>query len=119
MGCGRLFEGSPEQMLNSLNQFKKLPSDTLIYSAHEYTEKNAFFAMSFDEKNPHLKKRYDEVKSLRKQNKATVPFYLEQELLTNPFLRTHDKQLKEALGFEEKEEELRVFTELRKRRDHF
>ena len=62
MGCGRLFEGSPQQMFESLGQIKKLPPDTLVYSAHEYTLKNAEFALSMEPHNENLKKRYENVK---------------------------------------------------------
>lgn len=104
MGCGRLFEGSPEQMFQSLSRIKKLPPETAIYSAHEYTLKNAEFALSIEPYNKDLKKRYEEVKELRKNNKATIPFLLEEELLTNPFLRA--KSVSE-------------FTQIRKLRDQF
>jgi len=104
MGCGRLFEGSPEQMFQSLAQIKKLPPETLIHSAHEYTLKNAEFALSVEPNNEDLKKRYEKIKKLREHNKATVPFTLEEELLTNPFLR--------ACSVSE-------FARIRKLRDHF
>lgn len=87
MGCGRLFEGSPEQMFSSLNKIKSLPVDTQIYCAHEYTLKNARFALKLEPSNPNLKKRFQKVTVLRKQNQATVPFSLKEEFLTNPFLR--------------------------------
>ena len=87
MGCGRLFEGTPEQMFSSLNKIKKLPENSLLYCAHEYSLKNARFALSVDPSNPNLKKRFQKIKTLREQNQATVPFSLKEELLTNPFLR--------------------------------
>ena len=104
MGCGRLFEGTPKQMFKSLNQIKKLPEDTEVFCAHEYTEKNAHFALSVEPQNPALQKRMQKVKEERKQNKATVPFFLSEELQTNPFLRA--KTLEE-------------FTLLREKRDVF
>ncbi len=119
MGCGRLFEGSPEQMLHSLNRFKTLPSETSIYCAHEYTQKNALFSLSVDPKNKALKERQLHIKALRKAHQPTVPFFLKEELATNPFLRSNNKQLKNTLGFKDSESELTVFTELRKRRDVF
>ena len=104
MGCGRLFEGTPKQMFKSLNQIKNLPEDTEVFCAHEYTEKNGHFALSVEPQNPALQKRMQKVKEERKQNKATVPFFLSEELQTNPFLRA--KTLEE-------------FTLLREKRDMF
>lgn len=104
MGCGRLFEGTPEQMFSSLNKIKKLPSKSLIYSAHEYTLNNARFALSQEPSYPTLQKRFKKVSALKEQDQATVPFYLEEDLLTNPFLR--------AKSVEE-------FARLRKLKDQF
>lgn len=87
MGCGRLFEGSPEQMFSSLNKIKNLPKKTLIYCAHEYSLKNAKFALCLDSANLKLKERFEKIKNLRQKNQSTVPFRLEEELLTNPFLK--------------------------------
>ena len=87
MGCGYLFEGSPKQMFNSLSKIKSLPEDTLIYCAHEYTLKNAQFALTVDKENLSLKKRFKEVERLRNEGSPTVPFVLKEELKTNPFLR--------------------------------
>ncbi|MCZ0932190.1 MAG: hydroxyacylglutathione hydrolase [Oligoflexia bacterium] len=104
MGCGRLFEGSPEQMFDSLGKIKKLPEDSLIYCAHEYSLKNAQFALSVQPHNKELKARFKKISHLRKQGKATVPFYLKEELLTNPFFRA--KTVSE-------------FAKIRKLRDQF
>ena len=87
MGCGRLFEGTPEQMFSSLNKIKKLPTRSLIYCAHEYSLNNAEFALTVEPSNLNLKKRFQKISALRKKNQATVPFYLKEELETNPFLR--------------------------------
>ena len=87
MGCGRLFEGSPEQMFSSLSKIKALPEESLIYCAHEYSLKNAKFALTVQPENKELKERFKKISQLRDQGKATVPFYLKEELLTNPFLR--------------------------------
>ena len=88
MGCGRLFEGSSEQMFHSLDKIKQLPEDSLIYCAHEYSLKNAKFALTVQPDNKELKQRFKTISHLRKQGKATVPFYLKEELLTNPFFRS-------------------------------
>jgi hydroxyacylglutathione hydrolase len=87
MGCGRLFEGSAEQMWASLNKLAVLPKQTKIYCAHEYTESNGRFALSIEPKNRALQNRMQQVKHLRKNDCATVPFLLAEELKTNPFLR--------------------------------
>lgn len=90
MGCGRLFEGTYEQMFDSLNRIKKLPEDTLIYCAHEYTLINGEFALSVDSANEYLPARMQKIRKLREQGKPTVPFLLQDELLTNPFLRAEN-----------------------------
>lgn len=87
MGCGRLFEGTPEQMWTSLSKIAALPRDTTLYCAHEYTEANAKFAIYYDPINQDLQARVAEVKALRAANKPTVPMTLDLELKTNPFLR--------------------------------
>ena len=104
MGCGRLFEGSPKQMFNSLSKIKALPEDSLIYCAHEYSLKNAKFALTVMPENKDLKERFEKISELREQDSATVPFYLKEELLTNPFMRA--KTVSE-------------FAKIRKLRDQF
>lgn len=87
MGCGRLFEGTYEEMFESLQKIKALPLDTKIYCGHEYSEKNATFVMSIDPENQDVKDRYKEVLNLRERNLPTVPTTLALELKINPFLR--------------------------------
>lgn len=87
MGCGRLFEGSPQQMWSSLQKLAALPDDMTLYCAHEYTEANARFAVSVDPVNPELQTRVSEVERLRAEGKPTVPMRLRREKQTNPFLR--------------------------------
>ena len=93
-GCGRLFEGSPAQMLTSLNKLASLDEETLVYCAHEYTEANLAFAKAVEPHNDQLSARIDEVKMRREQGLATVPSSLKTEKATNPFLRSdhHDVQ---------------------------
>jgi len=86
-GCGRLFEGTPSQMHNSLNRIAALPDDTLVYCAHEYTEDNLIFARIAEPENSALQARQQAVQQQRKQNHATVPSRLGEEKATNPFLR--------------------------------
>jgi len=86
LGCGRLFEGTAEQMWTSLSKLAALPDDTTVYCAHEYTASNARFALSVDQ-TPALKSRADEVFAAREQGKWTVPTTIGAEKATNPFLR--------------------------------
>jgi hydroxyacylglutathione hydrolase len=92
-GCGRVFEGTYDQMYESLNKLKNLPANTTVYCGHEYTLSNLKFALEVDEKNMDLKDRYNHCVNLRKDNLATVPSSLSIELETNPFLRSHDKSI--------------------------
>jgi hydroxyacylglutathione hydrolase len=90
LGCGRLFEGSAEQMFGSLRKLAALPPDMLICCGHEYTQSNARFALSVDAGNAALQARAAEVDRLRALNEATVPVQLASELECNPFLRAKD-----------------------------
>jgi hydroxyacylglutathione hydrolase len=87
LGCGRLFEGSPAQMLASLDRLAKLPALTLACPAHEYTAANARFALSVDPHNPQLQQRHAEIAARRQQDLPTLPITLASELACNPFLR--------------------------------
>lgn len=87
MGCGRLFEGTAEQMFASLQRIKELPDETLIFCAHEYTQTNGRFALTVDSENKALTERMKRVNALRNQNLPTVPASLAEEKQTNPFLR--------------------------------
>jgi hydroxyacylglutathione hydrolase len=86
LGCGRLFEGTPEQMWSSLQKIASLPEDTTVYCAHEYTASNARFALSVDG-SPILKARAQEVFAARERGEPTVPTTVAMEKATNPFLR--------------------------------
>ena len=86
LGCGRLFEGTPEQMWSSLQKIAALPEDTTVYCAHEYTASNARFALSVDS-SAVLKARADEVFAARERGEPTVPTTIAVEKATNPFLR--------------------------------
>lgn len=87
LGCGRLFEGTPQQMWTSLQKLAALPDDATLYCAHEYTQSNARFALSVDPENSALRERSAEIDKLRAANMPTVPMTLSQEKATNPFLR--------------------------------
>ncbi|MET3527104.1 hydroxyacylglutathione hydrolase [Phenylobacterium koreense] len=86
LGCGRMFEGTPEQMWASLQRLAALPDDTRVYCAHEYTASNARFALSVDD-DPVLKARADQIFAARERGEWTVPTTIGQEKATNPFLR--------------------------------
>jgi hydroxyacylglutathione hydrolase len=118
LGCGRLFEGTPELMWRSLSKFAPLPDDALVYCAHEYTQSNARFALSVDPDNPALRARAAEVERLRAAGRPTVPSTLEAERAANPFLRPHDPAIRRRLGLEDADNGA-VFAELRRRKDAF
>ena len=100
LGCGRLFEGTPELMWRSLSKFAPLPDDAMVYCAHEYTQSNARFALSVDPDNPTLQARAAEVERLRAAGQPTVPSTLGDERAANPFLRPHDPAIRRRLGME-------------------
>jgi len=87
MGCGRLFEGSPQQMYRSLQRLAALPEDTRLYCAHEYTLSNAQFAVHAEPGNASIADRLAQVKLLRDEGKITVPTTVAEERETNPFVR--------------------------------
>lgn len=86
-GCGRLFEGTPAQMVDSLTRLASLPDETLIYCGHEYTEANLRFAMAVEPGNVRIAQRSAEASFMRLRGRPTVPSTLAQEKATNPFLR--------------------------------
>jgi hydroxyacylglutathione hydrolase len=95
-GCGRLFEGTPAEMHNTLSRFSALPLNTLVYCGHEYTESNLNFAIEVEPNNVDIQNRLTEVKSLRDQNKVTLPSTIELELKTNPFMRCDEENVIQA-----------------------
>lgn len=118
MGCGRLLGGSAGQLWASLVRLRQLPSDTRVFCTHEYTQNNGRFALTVDPDNNDLKARMREVDAARAAGKATVPFLLSEEWVTNPFLRPESRQIRTQLEMVE-ESDLAVFSELRKRKDNF
>lgn len=97
MGCGRLFEGTPAQMVSSLGKLTSLPPATLICCAHEYTLSNARWALTVEPENPALLARYDQALQQRADHLPTVPTSLQTELATNPFLRTREPDVVHAV----------------------
>lgn len=118
MGCGRLFEGTPEEMWQSLSKLMKLPDNTRIFGAHEYTEGNGAFALTLEPHNRALKDRMEEVRLLRSENKPTIPTTLGLEKETNPFLRPMSDEIQETLGMLGAPWPA-VFKEIRLRKDKF
>jgi len=118
LGCGRLFEGSAEQMWRSLQKLMSLPKDTQIYCGHEYTKSNADFALSLEPENQDLQRRTAEIDRLISEGKATLPVSLESELKCNPFLRPDSPEIQKNLNMTGASLE-DVFTEIRLRKDNF
>ena len=117
-GCGRLFEGTPAQMLGSLNRLKALNIDIKVYCTHEYTAKNIEFAMTLEPDNLNLISRKAQVQTLRAQLKPTLPSTIDLELKTNPFLRcTQPTIINRSQA--QKSDELSVFTAIRMLRNHY
>ncbi|UZJ45476.1 hydroxyacylglutathione hydrolase [Marinimicrobium sp. C6131] len=118
-GCGRLFEGTPAQAQASLDKLSALPDQTRIYCAHEYTQTNLRFALSVEPDNLAVRQRLGDVDKLRARKLPTLPSELALERTTNPYLRTEDPALLNALQLPLDTERSEVFAELRARKDRF
>ncbi|MEM6708439.1 MAG: hydroxyacylglutathione hydrolase [Pseudomonadota bacterium] len=118
LGCGRLFEGTPEQMLASLSKLAALPAQTRVYCAHEYTEANARFALTVEPQNQALVERSRQIKALREAGEPTVPTTLALERATNPFLRWDSPDLRATLELSDASD-VEVLAETRRRKDQF
>ncbi len=118
LGCGRVFEGTHEEMFNSLNKIKNLPLDTKIYCGHEYTKSNLNFCLAYDIKNTFLKKKEVDIQKKLNSNQPTVPSTLGEEIKTNIFLRCNDPELKRSLGLKGSSE-VEIFSKLRDLKDAF
>ena len=104
LGCGRIFEGTYEQMFNSLMKLKELPKNTKIFCGHEYTLQNSKFCITHDKNNQNLKTKIDDIKIKLKAGLSTMPSTIKDELECNIFLRTHN---------------LETFSKLRDLKDNF
>ncbi|MFQ5346294.1 MAG: hydroxyacylglutathione hydrolase [Rhodothalassiaceae bacterium] len=118
LGCGRLFEGTAEQMWHSLQKIRTLDPETRICCAHENTEANGRFALTLEPGNTALVERMREVVALRRAGRPTVPTRLDRECATNPFLRPGSAEIRRTLGMEEADD-VAVFAEIRRRKDRF
>lgn len=119
-GCGRLFEGTAEQMFESFQKLNQLPADTLVCCAHEYTLSNMKFAAAILPHDPKILARYQQIKDLRAENRISLPTKLALEREINLFLRTQDTDLQQALGTNVSSSALwQTFAVLREKKDRF
>jgi len=118
MGCGRLFEGTPDMMWTSLSKLMRLPDATRIYCGHEYTLNNGRFALTLEPNHADLQARMKDVESLRAKGAPTIPSTMGLEKRTNPFLRPDSKEIRATLGMEGADN-VSVFAEIRRRKDSF
>ena len=115
-GCGRLKEGTPAQMVASLEQLRNLPDNTRVWCAHEYTLKNLEFALSVDGDNPDLQRRWGEAKEARSRSQPTIPSSIGLEKSTNPFLRWDFPKLQFATN---SQDFVQTFARLRGMKERF
>jgi len=122
LGCGRLFEGTPSQMLASLEHLAALPGATAVCCGHEYTLANAAFGRAVDPANDALRRRTEEAQAMRTAGRPTLPSTLATELATNPFLRVDTLAIREAVSARlgrEPVDRVETFAELRRWKDGF
>ena len=120
LGCGRMFEGTPDQFWASLSRLRDLPDDTQVYCAHEYTEANAKFALSVEPGNSALQSKVAQIKDLRAKNLPTVPTSIKEEKETNPFLRCDaSEEVRKNTGVQPGDSEAQAFAKVRKAKDSF
>jgi hydroxyacylglutathione hydrolase len=118
MGCGRVIEGTMEEMWTSLDTLRLLPKDTVVHCGHEYTEANARFALSVEPGNEALQARAKLVAEKRRRGEMTLPTTIGEELETNPFLRPQSAEIRASVGLP-KASDAEVFAATRKRKDNF
>ena len=120
-GCGRVFEGTFEQMFMSLKKISKYPKETKVFCGHEYTLSNLKFALEVDKDNKDLVNEFNNVEKLISSDIPSLPTNLNKELKLNPFLRCHDIDIKNKVieKFDIIDDELQIFTALRKWKDNF
>jgi hydroxyacylglutathione hydrolase len=116
MGCGRVFEGAPELMWESLSRLAALPAQTKVYCGHEYTLANARFALTIEPENAKLQARVKHVEAQRAKGEMTLPTTIGLELETNPFLRAASPDIRKRLGLETAPD-WKVFAEVRERKN--
>ena len=117
LGCGRMFEGTPQEFWHSLLKLRSLPDDTLLYCGHEYTQSNARFALSVDPSNQTLLALSEKIDERRSKGLPTIPSRLGDEKIANPFLRADDKKLAVDVGASE--DPIHAFAVIRQLKDNF
>jgi hydroxyacylglutathione hydrolase len=118
VGCGRVIEGTMEQMYKSVNQFKALSPSVFVYCGHEYTEANIRFALTIEPGNKALQNRAEFVAKQRARGEMTCPSTIADELKTNPYLRCDSPEIRKVLGMEAATD-AEVFAEIRTRKNNF
>ena len=118
LGCGKVFEGTYEQMFSSLNKLKNLPTDTKIYCGHEYTKKNLEFCLEYDSNNELLKQKTNWINSKIESDYPTIPITIGEEKKTNIFLRCNEPLIKNVLNLNNASEQ-EIFSKLRDLKDNF
>ena len=116
IGCGRLFEGTPEDMWQSLTKLATLPAKTTVYCGHEYTLSNAEFASKLEPNNIELQTRLIDIRAKRMKNEPTLPSTIKLEQKTNPFLRPASSEIRNQLGLQSATD-VQVFAAIRKQKD--
>ena len=118
LGCGRIFEGTYEEMYQSLNKLKKFPHDTKIYCGHEYTKKNSDFCLSIDKNNSNLVRKIEKINKNINNGMPTIPSVLADELSCNIFLRSNNLDIQKQLGINSSDP-IETFAKLRDLKDNF
>ncbi len=118
LGCGRVFEGTHKEMLNSLIKLKKLPPETKVYCGHEYTRTNLDFCLKYDSKNVALKDKSLKLNSILKKNLPSIPTTINDEIKMNIFLRFDNASVKEGLNLKDSSDQ-EIFSKLRDLKDTF
>ena len=118
LGCGRIFEGTYEEMYQSLNKLKKFPHDTKIYCGHEYTKKNSDFCLSIDKNNSNLVRKIEKINKNINNGMPTIPSILADELSCNIFLRSNNLEIQKHLGINSSDP-IETFAKLRDLKDNF
>ncbi len=117
-GCGRLFEGSPQQMCQSLQKLKVLPTDTKVYCTHEYTLHNINFALTLEPGNTDLQQRKRDTLAMLSQHRPSLPSNMALELATNPFLRCDSAEIRASTSTQN-ESEVTTFSKMRELRNNY
>ncbi|KAH7300345.1 hypothetical protein KP509_24G057400 [Ceratopteris richardii] len=117
LSCGKLFEGTAQQMWTSLSKIMALPDETLVYCGHEYTLSNAEFSLSLEPSNAALQSYYIEVKELRQSGRPTIPTTLGREKACNPFLRVLSDEIRSTVGIPPGADEVQALAAVRARKD--